>query len=67
MQFVGIGGETIDSFDGLATKRGIGLVELSDEIGVCPVIKDRLFDYFSSVELNFVVVTANNIVESLVL
>ena len=67
MQLVGIGGETIDSFDGIATKRGIGLIEFSDEIVVCPVIKDSLFDNFSSVELNFVVVTTNNIVESLVL
>jgi hypothetical protein len=67
MQFVGISGETVDSFDGFATKRGIGLVEFSDQISVCPVIKDHLFDDFSSVELNFVVVSANNIVESLVL
>jgi hypothetical protein len=67
MQFVRIGSETIDSFDGLATKRGIGLIEFPDEISVCPVIKDSLFDDFGSVELNFVVVSANKIVESLVL
>jgi hypothetical protein len=67
MQFVGIGGETVDSFDGFATKRGIGLIEFPDEISVCPVIKDRLFDDFGSAEFNFVVVAANNIVKSLVL
>ncbi len=65
MQLVRIVGG-MDFFDGLTTKKGIGLIELSDEIDFCPVIKDSLFDDFGSVELNLVIVAANNVVESLV-